>query len=204
VSFKKSLKVTIEHKGSIHRQQGKDVWFAERFDDFSSVAYWYQTEPHSKLDPLPPLKDRLLFDPELTHEAELQNPPPEKSEGQIQLQDRPTWSKWKQMLFKPAGDKATIGFDITVKETGNYHIGVLATRTPDSGRYQVKIGSENLEPVMELYDETVSYPLYGLGVRELAAGTHRFQFVLKGKRAASDGYNLGIDAILLKRVTPVK
>lgn len=42
VSFEKSIKVTIEH-GHANK----------RSDDYSSVAYWYQTEPHSPFSILP-------------------------------------------------------------------------------------------------------------------------------------------------------
>jgi len=30
-----------------------------RSDNFYSVAYWYQTEPHKKFDPLPPVESRI-------------------------------------------------------------------------------------------------------------------------------------------------
>ena len=46
--FQKSLRAGIEHGHANHRS-----------DDFSSTAYWYQTEPHKKLEPLPPVKLRL-------------------------------------------------------------------------------------------------------------------------------------------------
>jgi hypothetical protein len=48
VYFEKSIKVTIEH-GHANR----------RSDDYSSTAYWYQTEPHKKFDPLLAAQERL-------------------------------------------------------------------------------------------------------------------------------------------------
>jgi hypothetical protein len=51
IYFQKSLVAGIEHG---HANQ--------RSDDYSSTAYWYQTEPHKKLEPLPPLKLRLRND----------------------------------------------------------------------------------------------------------------------------------------------
>ena len=59
VPFKSSLKVTIEHKGARKFPDGNWSGFEERFDDFSSVAYWYQTEPHAPFAPLPPVGERL-------------------------------------------------------------------------------------------------------------------------------------------------
>jgi hypothetical protein len=48
IYFEKSLKAGIEHGHANDRK-----------DDYSSTAYWYQTEPHQKLFPLPAVKDRL-------------------------------------------------------------------------------------------------------------------------------------------------
>ncbi len=48
IYFHKNIKVKIEHG---HANQ--------RSDDWSSTAYWYQTEPHKKFSPLLPVKERL-------------------------------------------------------------------------------------------------------------------------------------------------
>jgi len=40
--------VTIEHGHANHRS-----------DNFFSVAYWYQSEPHAKFPALPPVETRL-------------------------------------------------------------------------------------------------------------------------------------------------
>jgi hypothetical protein len=59
VMFEKSIRVTIEHGHDNHRS-----------DDYSSTAYWYQTEPHPArpaIFPLArrlPLPDQRPFDPE--------------------------------------------------------------------------------------------------------------------------------------------
>lgn len=51
ITFQKSIRVTIEHGHNNHRS-----------DDWSSTAYWYQTEPHRPFDPLPPVENRLPVD----------------------------------------------------------------------------------------------------------------------------------------------
>ena len=48
IPFTKSIKVTIEHGHANHRS-----------DNFFSVAYWYQNEPHAKFPALPPVDSRL-------------------------------------------------------------------------------------------------------------------------------------------------
>lgn len=48
IPFQKSFKATIEHGSANHRS-----------DNFYSVAYWYQAQPHEPLPPLPPVEQRL-------------------------------------------------------------------------------------------------------------------------------------------------
>ena len=48
ITFTKSLRATIEHGHANHRS-----------DDFFSVAYWYQAEPHAEFPKLPSQKERI-------------------------------------------------------------------------------------------------------------------------------------------------
>jgi len=48
IPFTKSLRATIEHGHANHRS-----------DNYFSVAYWYQTEPHGAFPPLPPVDQRI-------------------------------------------------------------------------------------------------------------------------------------------------
>jgi hypothetical protein len=48
IPFTKSLRATIEHGTANNRA-----------DNYYSVAFWYQTEPHAPFPPLPPVEERL-------------------------------------------------------------------------------------------------------------------------------------------------
>ncbi len=48
IVFNKSIKVTIEHGHANHRS-----------DNYYTVAYWYQTEPHAPFPELPSVEDRI-------------------------------------------------------------------------------------------------------------------------------------------------
>ncbi len=52
IVFRKSIKVTIEHGHA-----------NDRSDDISSVAYWYQVEPHIEFSKMPPPEDRIPLPP---------------------------------------------------------------------------------------------------------------------------------------------
>lgn len=58
IPFQKSLKMEIEHMG-VGLRNGKVNGYMERSDNMSSVAFWYQSEPHEPMDPLPPVEQRL-------------------------------------------------------------------------------------------------------------------------------------------------
>jgi hypothetical protein len=55
IAFSKSIRVTIEHGHANNR-----------WDDYSSVAYWYQREPHREFPPMLPVAERLPR-PKLSH-----------------------------------------------------------------------------------------------------------------------------------------
>ena len=54
IMFNRSIRVTIEHGHNNHRS-----------DDWTTTAYWYQTEPHKPFAPILPVEKRLPVDREL-------------------------------------------------------------------------------------------------------------------------------------------
>jgi len=59
VRFRRSIRVTIEHGHANNRS-----------DDYSSTAYWYQTEPHKPFPKIPPAEQRIPRMPPEFYEAE--------------------------------------------------------------------------------------------------------------------------------------
>lgn len=54
ITFEREIRVTIEHGHANHRS-----------DDWSTTAYWYQTEPHKPFEPILSVKERMPVDEEL-------------------------------------------------------------------------------------------------------------------------------------------
>lgn len=66
IMFEENIRVTIEHGHANHRS-----------DDWSTTAYWYQTEPHKPFAPIAPVAQRLPVDEEIlcrTGNVELEKP----------------------------------------------------------------------------------------------------------------------------------
>ena len=50
ICFEKDFRMTLDNLG----------WTGPRYDDYTSVAYWYQTLPAAPLSPLPPDGDCIM------------------------------------------------------------------------------------------------------------------------------------------------
>ncbi len=62
IHFQSGLRVEFQHMGVGTDAKGEDHNNIERPDEFSSVAFWYQTGEHAPYPPLPSGYDRLPFD----------------------------------------------------------------------------------------------------------------------------------------------
>jgi len=108
IRFEKSLRVTIgfgENEHPVFRSQ-----FSKRGNElqFSSVVYWYQTEPHSPLPPLPPAAERVAApeDPFWLHKENLPSAEELRKRG-VRLHmlcGRPE----KELVYAEAGYAATV------------------------------------------------------------------------------------------------
>ena len=195
VPFRKSLRVEIEHKGSQQFPDGASSGFIERDDLMSSVAIWYQTEPHKHWLPLPVGPDRL---PERTCQLVAgwkAVPTAKHSDHPMQVQELPGISReGKQLFFTPKDDKGWVEISFTLdKQTVGDLSGELI-HAPDYGVYRVTLDGQELG-VVDLYSTQVERKTYAWGSRTLPAGQHALRFECKGKATTSAGYYLGVDSL---------
>jgi hypothetical protein len=198
--FKKSIRVTIEH-GHANDHEG----------DYSSVAYFYQSEPHAAYPALPSNPDDLLpFIP----------PPPYKLPGAIEAEGLRgsasatagdiseqamdvfdgRWSGESQLWWRPGEAGATLTFNLPAPEDGTYELTGYFTKAKDYGSIQVRIGDQNVGPEINLYDPNVvpTGPV-SLGTVTLKKGDNPVTITVTGKDDRSMGYLVGIDAFVLKK-----
>jgi hypothetical protein len=189
--------VTIEHGHANDRK-----------DDFSSVAYWYQTEPHVAFPPLPEAKDRLfseatLYREERVFEAEALVPLFQNERVTVQpMQEFGNyWSDGSQLSFK-ASEPTTfkINLPTTTSERGNYALEVWYTAGPDYGCCELWVNDTkaaewdgfNADGVTR---KEVEKP----GMITVKPEGNTLELRVVGKSSASKGFMAGYDCY---RVTP--
>jgi len=203
VPFTKSLKMVIEHKGARQMPDGSWNGYLERFDDFSSVAYWYQIEPHKPFPPLPSGAERLYPSDSVTIEGE------DMLKDNASSADRPVrqdlgggWSGGAQLFFTPKDAGAWVTVRFQVPKAGKYLVIANFTKSFDYGAYQTYLDGAKIGGPVDLFNDSVAQVLpVKLGTHDLTAGTHEMKFEAKSKNAASKGYYFGLDYLEL---SPVK
>ncbi|MGH6915224.1 MAG: glycoside hydrolase family 172 protein, partial [Geminicoccales bacterium] len=175
---------------------------------YSSVAYWYQTHPHTAFPPLP---KNLLPITQATApaiEAETLAAAARATGGEVRTQDMSgfdgTWGGDEQLWWIEAepGDRLTLS--IEAEEAGAYELVGFFTRGPDYGILRLHAGGEALRPLVDGYGPAVEQSgSVSFGRVSLEDGENDIVIELLGKdaRAAgySDGYLVGIDGFLLRR-----
>jgi D-arabinan exo alpha-(1,3)/(1,5)-arabinofuranosidase (non-reducing end) len=218
VPFTKSLYFEIEHKGWTFKPDGSvKSSFGERVDLMSSVSFWYQDGIAQGLPPVPYGAARLPQGNAKQIEVENAIEKVRAENGKTSVSRDLFWSK-DVILFEgqKEGSKLEIPFD--VDEDGDYELYTQLAQASDYGIYTVLLdGKPPAAPVLEhepgadvrpqtQFDgyapETYVGMDYQIGWPRLSKGRHTLTFLCLGKNAASSGYNLGVDDIILARTGP--
>lgn len=197
--FKKSIRVTMEH-GHANDHEG----------DYSSVAYWYQTEPHAPFPALPSDPAGLLpYIPpppmriQGAIEAEALLASARATTGPVEMQDMSVfageWSDAAQLWWRPTAPGAVLTLNVPVQAAGTYELVGYFTKAKDYGNVQLLQGDTPVGPEVNLYDPDVkpTGPI-SLGRVTLQPGNNPLRFRIAGKDARSQGYLVGLDALVLK------
>ncbi len=135
VPFKKSLRVQMETRGSVFRENLIQLGqFLPRQDFISSVAYWYQWPPIELTDPLPPTSTRVAryrVIPATTLEARA-----EPAQGFAKSQEAVTY-------LSPVPD-GTLEIEFTVPEDGLYQVNAIMQYGIIGGVYQVSLNGKEI------------------------------------------------------------
>lgn len=197
VNFKESLLLEIEHMGVTFKEDGSvRSGFEERTDDFSSVAFWYQLEPHKPFPALPEGKARLYEDWSKLVEAETKLDIANASSGPLSLQEGIGSGKG-QLWWTAAEPDQSLEIKIDVTEDGADELLLLLTCSHDYGIFQVELDGKPVDKPVNLYSPTIKSKELRLVIPALKAGEHTLRFVNKGKDPASGGYFFGLDGYMV-------
>jgi hypothetical protein len=198
VVFKKSLRAEIEHKGSQTFPDGSSDGFIERDDLMSSVAFWYQIEPHKPWPALPPGPQRLPFSDRLLVVGWRAVAQARHSSHGIEVQPIGSSTDGKQLFFTPRDERGWIEIPFTVDKDETVELLAKLLRSYDYGIYAVKLDGRPVAR-LDLYSPQIVPAEERLGTHKLAAGGHLLRMECAGKSPGAKGYFLGFDALVERR-----
>ncbi len=197
VTFKKSLRLEIEHKGSQIFPDGKSTGFIERDDLFSSVAFWYQIEPHQPWPALPPGPDRLPFHEQTLLKGHDAVSTAKHSDDPVEVQSLDGVTDGKQLWFRPTSDKGWVEVSFESPTNMTAELTAKMVRSYDYGIYRVLLDGKPIAR-LDLYNPEILPTAEKLGTQTLTEGIHTLRFECAGKSPQSTGYFLGCDALVVR------
>jgi hypothetical protein len=203
--FSKGIKVTFEHWGWMspdENPQYRSHSWNEREDDYSSVAFWYQTgessftarAPHGRERALPNL-DRII--PAREHTAEQYHGPGEAVAQNLDLYPD------GHLFYKPTSSEnawVEISFEVEKKEPKRLLL--VMTHSYDYGRYQASLDGVKLGGPMDLYSPEIATREHHLLDFWPEPGKYTLRLECVGKNPASTGFYLGLESVRLRERRP--
>ncbi len=206
IVFNTGIKVTLEHMGWMSEDENPDyraTSWNEREDDYSSVAFWYQTGVPTFSERAPGADERHL--PDLAKvivpatnfaegkrhgEGEVRKSAGDAHEGDI-------------LVYTPlrqAGAWLEFPVAVTVKEP--LRLEVRAEHSPDGGRYQAFLEGVKIGRPLDFYADAPGEHVFPLLDFWPDPGTYTLRLECIGKNAPSTAYACRIESIRLLERRP--
>lgn len=201
--FKAGIRVTLEHFGWIsadeNPKQQTNSW-NEREDDYSSVAFWYQTGAPTFSARAPSGMDRRL--PSLERVIAYARDGSKHGVGETAAQQLDLY-EGPQLLYRPGEPTgAWLEVPIEVKKKEPLRLLLNVTKSYDYGTYQAYLNGVKVGGPIDLYSakvETVEAHLLDFWPEP---GTYTLRLECVGKNPASTGHYLGIESVRLRERRP--
>jgi len=199
IVFNTGIKVSFEHFGWLSPDENphyKATSWNEREDDYSSVAFWYQTgestfaarAPHARQRRLPSL-ERLTVRAADFLDARYHGV------GGVTDQQLDLY-EGKQLLYMPkqAAD-AWIEIPFTVRKKEPLRLLANATKSYDFGTYQASLNGVKLGDEIDLYSPKVTNEEVHLLDFWPEPGAYTLRLQCVGKNVQSSGYYCGLESV---------
>ncbi len=207
IVFQNHIRVAFEHHGWIspdENPKGQTNSWNEREDDYSSVAFWYQTgtptfdarAPSGPERHLPNL-DRVIAYARDNMDAANHGP------GDVTKQNLEQYPEGPHVLYKPSTQEAAwyeIPFEVTKREPLRLLLNM--TTSYDFGKYQAYVDGIKVGGPMDFYSADVDNKEFHLLDFWPEVGKHTLRLQCVGQNHASDGILLGIESVRLRERRP--
>ncbi len=204
--FNRGIKVTFEHFGWIspdENPQHKSTSWNEREDDYSSVAFWYQTgtptfsarAPDARARALPSL-ERLIV-----HARDFADA---RHHGAGAAVRQPLdFYEGPQLFYRPpSADNAWVEFSFAVQKQEPLRLLLRATRAEDYGKYQALLNGVKLGEPLDFYGDNLADHEFHLLDFWPTPGNYTLRLECVGKNRLSAGHYCGIESVRLRERRP--
>jgi hypothetical protein len=206
IIFNNGIRVTLEHWGWMSPDENpnyKEMSWNEREDDYSSVAFWYQTGQPTCDDHVPDASERQLpsleqlvvpatnFAAAQFHGKGLALP------QQLDLYDDP------QLFFRPDSvENGWLEMHFTVTNKEPVRLLLKTTRAPDYGIYQMTLDGVKLGGPVDFYDPKIVTEECQLLDFWPEQGQYTLRMECVGRNIASSGCFCGVESLCLRGRRP--
>ncbi len=207
IVFQKGIRVTFEHFGWISPDENpkhETTSWNEREDDYSSVAFWYQTgeptftarAPDGPARRLPSLERVIAYGRDHV-DAKQSHGVGQVTSQQLDFYERP------QLLYMPdRKDGAWIEIPFVVTEKEPLRLLLNMTTSYDFGQYQAYLNDVKVGDPLEFYSANLANGEFHLLDFWPEPGKYVLRLVCTGKSPQSTGYYLGIESVRLRERRP--
>jgi hypothetical protein len=212
IPFRKSFRFEIEHWPWITPLPNTGRGY------YSSVSFWYQKEIHAAW---PRLEKIIASEPWNPDKGRWHVPGSVEAEdlgiisyrSKLGINARPVVQKempnlsGDHMVLFDSGGEGSFSLSVPLKLSGTYRIQVYFVRAPDYGIVQLKINGEKAGKPVDTFLRTddLTRPIWppkaiDFGEIYLGEGINTFEFLVEGKNPESEGYKVGVDCLVLKKI----
>ena len=206
IVFNTGIKVTLEHFGWISPDENpnyKSTSWNEREDDYSSVAFWYQTGTPTFVARAPDARERTLPSLErLTAYARDFADAQHHGAGDVARQPLEFYDGPQLLYQPPQAEGAWLEIPFVVKKKEPLRLLLNATKSYDFGRYQVFLNGVKLPGPTDFYSAKVANEEVHLLDFWPDPGSYTLRLECVGKNPASQGYYLGLESVRLRERRP--
>ncbi len=202
VSFRKTMRLEMEHWGWWWKRDENGNYTNEiddgpRADDWSSVAFWYQLEPHKPYGEMPIGYERLHYDWTKIIEAETLIEKATATAGGVWQGGGSAYSEHANLIWDCKTEGQTLELPVSVDEDGIYSIVLSMIRQPYYGKFIFEVNGKRIGKVIDLFSADCSTREYALQNLKLDAGEHIVKVINVGKHFPATGYSFGLDGLLI-------